>query len=113
MKQSGILKKLSEIEATEFPFISVYLNTEPNENGKSDFDVFIRKQLKEHADNYAEETPERESFDRDAELISDYLEKIKPETRGAAIFACSANDFFQTIEFYVPFRNNHFSVSDK
>ena len=114
MKQSGILKKLAEVEATEFPFISIYLNAEPNEHGRDDFNVFVKKQLKEHADNYEEETTERESFDRDAERIGEYLEKVQPESNGVAIFACSgANDFFQTIEFYVPFRDNYFYVFDK
>ena len=114
MKQAGILKKLAEVESTEFPFISVYLNAEPNEQGKDNFNVFVKKQISERRDNYEEATPERESFDRDAERITEYLEKIDPSANGVAIFACSgADDFFQTIEFSVPFRNNNFHVFDK
>jgi len=44
MKQNGILKKLAEVESTEFPFISVYLNAEANEQGRDNFNVFIKKQ---------------------------------------------------------------------
>ena len=52
MKNSGILKKLSNIESSEFPFISVYLNTEPNEHGRDDFNIFLKKQLSEHQDKF-------------------------------------------------------------
>jgi peptide chain release factor subunit 1 len=113
MKQNLLLEKLARFEASGFPFISLYLNTEPNENGKFDFEVFVRKQLSEHKDEYQEETSERESFNRDAEKIYDFLGSIKPTTKGAAIFACAgANDFFETIEFNVPFPENHFFVFD-
>lgn len=114
MKPKGILKKLAEIEAGGSPFISIFLNAEPNEHGRDNFDAFVKKQLSEHEGNYEEDSPERESFERDAKRISEYLENIRPEANGVAIFACSgADDFFHTIEFYVPFHQNHFYVFDK
>ena len=114
MKNSEMLKKLSNIESTEFPFISVYLNTEPNEHGRADFNVFLKKQLSEHQDKIKEDSKERESFDRDAERISEYAAKINPSANGVAIFACSgANDFFKTVEFDVPFQNDRFFVFNK
>lgn len=114
MKQRGILKKLAQVDPTESPFISVYLNAEPNEHGRDDFQVFLKKQLKENLSKYEEETPERESFERDAERIEEYMKKIDPATDGVAIFACSgADDFFQAIEFSVPFENNRFFVFDR
>ena len=48
MHQFNFLTKLMEFEPAGFPFISIYLNTEPNENGKNDFEIFLRKQLKDH-----------------------------------------------------------------
>lgn len=114
MKNKKLLQNLAEFESTDFPFISVYLNTEPNENGKHIFDVFLKKQISEHADKYELRTKERESFDRDAELIDKYLEDLRPSVRGVAIFACSgANGFFKPIEFDVPFEENNFFVFDK
>lgn len=114
MKQKGLLKKLAEFQPTEFPFISVYLNAEPNERGKDDFNVFLKKQLSEHEDNYEENTPEYESFARDAERIGDFAEKIRSSANGVAIFACAgANDFFETIQFDVPFPNDHFFIFDR
>lgn len=114
MKNLGILNKLSKIESAEFPFISVYLNAEPNEHGRDDFDIVLKKQLSEHQDNYEEQTKERESFDKDAKRISEYAKKIPASANGVAIFACAgADDYFQTIEFNVPFEKDMFFVFDK
>lgn len=113
MKQNQFLEKLAGFEPSGFPFISLYLNTEPNENGKFDFDVFVRKQFSEHEDDYEESTSERESFERDVERINEYLKEIKPSTKGTAIFACAgANDFFETIEFNLPFPEDQFFIFD-
>ncbi len=113
MKQNQFMEKLAGFEPSGFPFISLYLNTEPNENGKFDFDIFVKKQFSEHEDDYEANTSERESFERDAERVSEYLKNIKPSAKGVAIFACAgANDFFETIEFNIPFPTNHFFVFD-
>lgn len=114
MIQKGLLKKLAEVEASGFPFISVYLNAQPDEHGKDNFDAFLRKQLNEQADNFEEDSVELESFERDAERIRKFIEDIRPSANGVAIFACAgADDFFQTIQFDVPFENNRFFVFDR
>lgn len=114
MKPNNTIQKLLEFEPAGFPFISLFLNTEPNENGQFNFDVFVKKQLSEYADNFEPESSERESFDRDAARILEHLGAIRETAKGAAIFACAgANDFFLTREFDVPFEENHFFVFDK
>jgi peptide chain release factor subunit 1 len=114
MKNSGILNKLSNTDAPEFPFISVYLNAEANAHGRDDFQIFLKKQLSERENDFEEESKERESFERDVRRISEYAEKIDPAANGVAIFACAgANDFFKTVEFNVPFPNNRFFVFDR
>lgn len=114
MKQRNLLKKLSEVEASNSPFISVYLNTQPNEHGRDDFNVFLKKQLSEHQAEFEEDSTERESFDRDVEKIKEFAEKIKPSANGVAIFACDgANGFFKTIQFDVPFEKDRFYVFDR
>ena len=114
MKQNKLLQKLTEFEPSNSPFISMYLNTEPNENGQFDFDVFVKKQLSTHQDDFEAHTERRESFDRDAERIREYLENIKPSSNGVAIFACAgANDFFEASEFDVPFDEDYFFVFNK
>ncbi len=112
--QRNILKKLSEVEASESPFISIYLNAEPNNYGQDDFDIFLKKQLSEHQDNFEEGAPERESFDRDVEKIREFAGKINPSTNGVAIFACDGADgFFKTVQFDVPFENDRFFVFNR
>lgn len=114
MKQENLVRKLTEFEASGFPFVSLYLNTEPNENGKFNFDVFVRQQLSEKTSEYENDSTERESFDRDAERINEFLETIQHSTRGVAIFACAgASDYFEAREFEVPFEENGFFVFDR
>lgn len=112
--QRNILKKLSEVEANNSPFISIYLNAEPNEHGRDDFEIFLKKQLSEHLDNFEEDTPERESFERDVEKIKNFAAKINPSANGVAMFACDgADEFFQMIQFNVPFENDRFFVFNR
>jgi Peptide chain release factor 1 (eRF1) len=110
----NLLEKLAAFEPTGFPFLNLYLNTQVNENGQRTFDVFVRNQFSEHEKNFQEETSERESFDRDVKKISEYLETIRPDAQGAAIFACAgANDFFEAVQLDMPVEGNYFHISDR
>lgn len=112
--QRDILKKLSEVEANDSPFISIYLNAEPNNWGRDDFDGFLKKQLSKHQDKFEEHTPKRESFDRDVEKIREFAGTINASANGVAIFACDGADgFFTTIQFDVPFTSNGFFVFNR
>jgi len=114
MQQFKFLSNLMEFEPAGFPFISVYLNTEPNETGKRDFDVFLRKQLKDHGAVLEPGSSESQSYESDVEKINNFVEDLDPTTRGVAIFACSgADEFFQRFEFEVPFEENQFDVGEK
>lgn len=113
MRKSGLLQKITAVETTDKPFISVYLNTESNGYGRDDFDVFLEKQLSVHQDKFAEQADKRESFDRDVEKIREYAEKIPASANGVAIFACAADNYFQRFEFDVPFEKDQFLVLDK
>lgn len=114
MRKSGILQKLTKVEGVkDRPFISIYLNAEPNEHGRDDFDVFLKKQLSVHESNFEEDSPELESFKQDAEKISEYAKKVSPSADGIAIFASSAADYFQAYEFDVPFEKNEFEVGSR
>lgn len=110
----NLLQKLAGFEPTGFPFLNFYLNAQVNENGQRTFDVYVRNQLNEAEKNYAEETSERESFNRDAKKILDYLETVRPTAQGVAIFACAgADDFFETIELDMPIDEDYFFISDR
>ena len=114
MHQFNFLSKLMEYEPTGFPFVSIFLNTEPNETGKKDFDIFLRKQLKDHGAVLEADSAESESYEADVEKINAFVEKLDPATRGLAIFACSGADgFFERFEFEVPFDENRFDVSER
>ena len=87
MQQFDFLSKLMEFEAAGFPFISIYLNTEPNDTGKKDFDVFLKKQLKDHGAVLETGSSEAQSYEADVEKINTFVENLDPTTRGVAIFA--------------------------
>ena len=114
--ESGTLEKiidrLADFEPVELPFISLYLNAQANEHGRQDFERFLRKEFAERARTYAAHTPARESFDRDAERIQEYLaNELRPETNGVAVFACAgANDFFEAVQLAAPVENHRLYI---
>jgi peptide chain release factor subunit 1 len=113
MAPNNLLDRLVTFEPTPFPVISVYLNTQADQNGRDNFDAFVRRELKARAKNWTMRTPERESFDRDAERINGYLrDELQPSSNGAAIFACSAErDFFEAVQFDAPIEQNQLHTS--
>jgi peptide chain release factor subunit 1 len=113
MAPNNLLDRLVTFEPTPFPVISVYLNTQADQNGRDNFDSFVRRELKARAKRWTMRTPERESFDRDAERINDYLrDELRPSANGAAIFACSAErDFFEAAQFDAPITENYLYTS--
>lgn len=113
MRKSGILQTLAAVESTDKPFISIYLNAEPNEHGRDDFNIFLKKQLSVHEGRFAEESPELESYKNDVKKIQNYVEKIPASADGVAIFACDAEDYFKTFEFDVAFEEHRFEIMDR
>jgi len=113
MAPNNLLDRLVTFEPTPFPVISVYLNTQADQNGRDNFDAFVRRELKARAKRWTMRTPERESFDHDAERINEYLrDELRPSSNGAAIFACSAErDFFEAAQFDAPIEENHLYIS--
>jgi peptide subunit release factor 1 (eRF1) len=95
---------LAALEPSPFPFISLYLNLTPNQNGREDHHQFVRKVFNDRAKGFAEDSPERQSFDRDADRIRQYLESnVDASAQGLAIFASSGSEFFDAITLEAPF----------
>jgi hypothetical protein len=95
---------LAALEPSPFPFLSLYLSLTPNQNGREDHSQFVRKVLNDRTKGFPDDSPERQSFDRDAERISEYLEsKVDSATQGLAIFASSGAEFFEAIAVEAPF----------
>jgi peptide chain release factor subunit 1 len=115
MRNFNFLAKVTDARAPGgVPFISLYLDTSPNETGKKDHQVFLKKQIKDHLAVLPELSLKRDSFEKDVEKIEAFVDGIDPSVRGVAVFACSAaNDFFETFEFAIPFPENRFYEFDR
>src|SRR5215204_1518255 len=107
-----IIDRLAAFEPVGLPVVSLYLNAQANENGRQDFERFLRKEFSERARTYKAHTPERESFDRDVERINEYLrDELRPETNGVAVFACAgAEEFFEAIQTAAPIEDHRLYI---
>ena len=106
------LRELALFPPTTLPVLSLYLNTQPDQHGRTNFDAFLRKELKARGGTYPVRSPERESFERDTKKIMSWLEsELRPSSHGAAIFACAGqDDFFEALQFNAPIHINRLFV---
>ena len=106
------LRELALFEPTTMPVLSVYLNTQPDQHGRDNFGPFIREELKARGKTYSFRSPERQSFERDAERIMSWLKtELRPSSNGVAIFASTgAGDFFEALQFDAPINVNRLYV---
>ena len=103
------LARLVAFEPTTFPVLSVYLNTQPDQHGRApDAVPYLNREFKALARTWAPSSPERHSFDLDAERIISYVtEKIDSAANGVAIFACwGADELFEAIQLTTPVSDN-------
>jgi peptide chain release factor subunit 1 len=103
MDLQPLIDRLAEFPPGEHPFLSVYLDTRPDQVGRDKFRAFVRGELKARAETYPEHSRERASVDADAERILRWLEtEAQPRANGIAIFACSGAGFFEAVQLEVP-----------
>ena len=110
------LARLVAFEPTTFPVLSVYLNTQPDEHGRTPEAVpHLHREFKALAKTWAPSSPERHSFDRDAARIVAYAtDRIDPAANGVAIFACwGAGEFFEAIQLTTPVSDNRVYVHNQ
>ena len=103
------LARLVAFEPTTLPVLSVYLNTQPDQHGRTpDVAPYLHREFKALARTWEPNSPERHSFDRDVERIVSYVtEKIDPAANGVAIFACwGMEEFFEAIQLTTPVNDN-------
>ena len=108
---SAQLDRLAAFEPGPFPVLSLYLNLQPDQNGRDHYEPFLKKELAERLRTFAASGPERESFEADAEKIRAYLEGVDRAANGLAMFACSGADLFDAIPLAAPIRDNRLYVS--
>ena len=101
MALQDVMVQLANFQPATMPVLSLYLNTQPDQHGRANYDTYLRKEFKSRASLFEARSPERDSFDRDAARIEDWLRRsLRASSNGAAIFACSAaDDFFQALQF--------------
>lgn len=104
MPISDVIDELAAFAPTDLPVISLYLNTQPDQHGRANFDSFVRKSFNERAQSFPLRSDARVSFDKDTERIEQYLkDELKPSSNGVAIFACHAQDeFFRAVQLDAP-----------
>lgn len=112
-QRASQLDRLASIEPGPFPFVSLYLNTQPNQHGRDHFEPFLRKELAARVRTYPAEGPERESLEKDAEKIRTYLSQIEASANGVAVFACCGAGIFEAIEFAAPVKEHRLYISDR
>jgi peptide chain release factor subunit 1 len=111
---SDHLDRLAGYEPTRLPFVSLYLNAQPDEHGRDRFGAFLRKELNERALTYGDDAEARDSLRRDLERIETYLaEEVQPSANGVAIFTSSGAGFFDAIQVAAPIDGHRLFVSDR
>ena len=101
------MEVLAALEPSPFPVISLYLSLAPDQNGREGYEQFIKKVFNERAKALPEQSPERESFDKDVTRIQEYLDqKDGISAQGLAIFACTGSDLFETIVLDTPIKEH-------
>ena len=96
------LDRLARFEPTDFPVVSLYIDSRPDQHGRANYDSFLRKAFSDRAQALQGEF--RTSFERDTERIRDYLDnEVRKSANGLAIFACAGrDDFFEAVQLDAP-----------
>jgi peptide chain release factor subunit 1 len=97
------LNRLAAFEPTDFPVLSLYVDTRTNQEGRrTHVDAFLRKVFPDRLRAFTGDA--RKSLDRDVERIhSQMAGEARTSAAALAIFACSAkDDFFEAIQLDAP-----------
>lgn len=106
------LDRLARMEPVPYPVVSLYLNTQPNEHGRDQFQTFVRQEFRARSATYPA-GPDRESLDKDMERINAYLEtEVQPSANGVAIFACTAAELFEAVQLTAPIEQHSLYIGD-
>jgi len=108
------LERLAAVDPSPYPIVSLYLNAQPNEHGRDQYQSFVRKELKARAATYPPRSSERGMLDRDLERITTFLDaNVQPSANGVAIFACDAANLFETVQLDMPIAEHALYIGDQ
>jgi peptide subunit release factor 1 (eRF1) len=103
MDLSALLDRLAAVEGADRPFLSLYVDTRPDNTGRPHWGPVVRKELHERARAFGERTEARAAYDADAARILAWLESApRPATQGVAVFACETAGVFEGVELDAP-----------
>jgi peptide chain release factor subunit 1 len=109
---SARLDRLAAFEPGPFPVLSLYLNLQSDDRGRDRFEAFLRRELSDRVRTYATTGPERDSLQRDAGKIRQYVARIDASVNGLALFACSGADLFEAVPLAAPIDEHRLYISD-
>jgi peptide subunit release factor 1 (eRF1) len=114
MKLNSLVEKLAAFEPSGTPFISLYLNSQANQNGRDQYQTWLKNAFRDEAENFEEESEEARVFAETTARINDFLEnEANDSANGIAVFAGVGEDFFETIRLDVAFPENQLFVLDR
>jgi peptide subunit release factor 1 (eRF1) len=108
------LERLAAFGQVPYPVVSLYLNTQPGQTGRDQFQTFVRKEFAARGRTYPGGSPECESLEQDLEKIARFLEiELNPAANGVALFACSAGELFETVQLTAPIDQHWLYIGDQ
>lgn len=98
-----LMRKLAECEPSDMPMLSVYLDMRPQATGENpgvrSGEIVLKDRLHEIEKTYRPRGADLDSFLADRERIEEFVNrKMSPGTSGLIIFACAAENLWETIE---------------
>ena len=108
------LERLAAFEPSPYPVVSLYLNTQPDQHGRDQYQAFVRKELKARAATFPARSSEREMLERDLERIGTFLSSdVQPSANGIALFACDAGELFEAVQLEAPIAQHSLYIGDQ
>ena len=109
------LDELAAFEPNGFPFISLYLNLQPDEHGRDSFMPFVRKEFTARAKSFPNNSLGLASFKLAVTRIMSYLKnEVRPSANGIAIFASAGADvYFKTVQLDVPIQQHRLHIRER
>ncbi len=112
MKLNKLIEKLAAFEPNGADVITLYLDAQTNNNGRENYQAWVKNEISEAAGNYEEDSEEAKNFNAAIEKIQNFLDNEADESaNGIAVFVSTGDDeFFETVQIDEPFPNNRMFV---
>jgi peptide chain release factor subunit 1 len=108
------LERLAAFEPVPYPVVSLYLNTQPGQTGRDQFQTFVKKEFAARSRTYPQGSTDRRSLETDFDRISRFLEnELDPSANGVAVFACAEAGLFETVQLTAPFAEHWLYIGDQ